>query len=824
MLIEISYSKCYTVKGNEKVKQRECQQNNTGRCKMKINKIFHALVLFSLFMGISGIQPTQALGTPQIVSINPPSPAQVGTCIAIRVRVDWDSEYRSMRVRFGPSGWEESSETEFQRQFCTNGYNPGWYTIRVEVARQGDNNWSNPAVTESQYQLVGDPGPDQGPRISQFSFNPSSGAKVGNQINIHIKVDSNNPGATKINVGCGGVSKEETSEVEFDSTWRTNGCSAESYEVLVCSRAVNDPNWTKPTCATKSYLLSPADVEIPVPTIERFKADNYQISNGQCTYLHWQTSNADRVDIDGNGVQSSGSQQVCPTVTKKYTLSATNQSGTANRNLTIIVSDEPASENVAASFQTGDIIQIGYDIYVIVDGERRLIPNPETLDALGISRSQINNKGFSDDEMMTIPEGKDVPDVNRDPQGFADFKNMYFPNTTPIIPNPGPSDSNQPNRPQNPGNNPPSTDQWRVGARVSLCKGTPIRDGSGFRYGYSTVVPQDNWQVDIIGGPRYADGVTWWDVSRRNLDGGGTGWVVLEQATNCGSVLGDNTQNDYLQTPSPIEPSAPQESDDCSGLIPCAQASDGSTTQPKVCVPLASCGKRDIFCQLKNWWIQNVTNKGCLSTPSIPAPQPEQQTTSGGREQITNDWLGSLSIKDYKGNKLAIGSCTAGVTVYSTKDPITKKVTRVDKYPCQCVQFAKDITNFHSNAPKGSESLGTASGYYNHYNQANGGQKLSTVVTTRNDKLTPCDILIWPKSTYSPSGHMAIVYDVTKDQIYYVDQNSKGSTECYPDPEKKSDDPPTYICPGSGISYESISTKDNDKKLDTIIWVDASCR
>ena len=60
-----------------------------------------------------------------------------------------------------------------------------------------------------------------------------------------------------------------------------------------------------------------------------------------------------------------------------------------------------------------------------------------------------------------------------------------------------------------------------------------MRSGSGFSYPVHTIVPQANWQVDIIDGPRNAGGVTWWDVSRKNIDGGGTGWVYFEQAGNC---------------------------------------------------------------------------------------------------------------------------------------------------------------------------------------------------------------------------------------------------------------------------------------------------
>lgn len=68
---------------------------------------------------------------------------------------------------------------------------------------------------------------------------------------------------------------------------------------------------------------------------------------------------------------------------------------------------------------------------------------------------------------------------------------------------------------------------WYVGGSVGLCLNTQIRTGSGLGYTVHTVVPVNNWPVDVIGGPRYADGYTWWDISRSD---GGTGWVRQDQA------------------------------------------------------------------------------------------------------------------------------------------------------------------------------------------------------------------------------------------------------------------------------------------------------
>jgi hypothetical protein len=95
-----------------------------------------------------------------------------------------------------------------------------------------------------------------------------------------------------------------------------------------------------------------------------------------------------------------------------------------------------------------------------------------------------------------------------------------------------------------------SANDWRPGNIVGLCKGTEIRVGSGFGYRVHTIVPEDNWAVKIIGGPRYADGEEWWDTSRREAGdpSGGTGWVYYRQATSC------QQQPPPTATPQPSSP------------------------------------------------------------------------------------------------------------------------------------------------------------------------------------------------------------------------------------------------------------------------------
>jgi hypothetical protein len=78
--------------------------------------------------------------------------------------------------------------------------------------------------------------------------------------------------------------------------------------------------------------------------------------------------------------------------------------------------------------------------------------------------------------------------------------------------------------------------EWKQGAIVGLKRGTCIREGPGLGYRAHTKVPEDNWAVLIIDGPRSADGYIWWDTSRKAAGdpSGGTGWVRMDQNdTDC---------------------------------------------------------------------------------------------------------------------------------------------------------------------------------------------------------------------------------------------------------------------------------------------------
>lgn len=102
---------------------------------------------------------------------------------------------------------------------------------------------------------------------------------------------------------------------------------------------------------------------------------------------------------------------------------------------------------------------------------------------------------------------------------------------------------------------------WQVGSLVNLSKGTQIREGPGLSFCYHTIVPEDNWQVKVIGGRRDADGRIWYDTSRKEAGdpSGGTGWVNTQQADGPAVFEGGercpySVQTTPTATPTSIKP------------------------------------------------------------------------------------------------------------------------------------------------------------------------------------------------------------------------------------------------------------------------------
>ena len=216
------------------------------------------------------------------VSFNPQGSAQVGHDVNIHIKVDSANPGATrINVSCGGISKGETSEVEFDSSWRTGDCPAGNANVNICTKASDDPNWQDPNCADYSYQLTSPSppaGPSRGPNISVFSFSPES-ATIGDNVNIHIRVDSNNPGATTITVGCGSITKNETSEVEFDSNWSTSNCGDGNISVRVCSRATDDPTWSNATCSDRNYYLAPKQVAIPAPTANLW-VDSDKITTG----------------------------------------------------------------------------------------------------------------------------------------------------------------------------------------------------------------------------------------------------------------------------------------------------------------------------------------------------------------------------------------------------------------------------------------------------------------------------------------------------------------------------------------------------------------
>jgi len=124
-------------------------------------------------------------------------------------------------------------------------------------------------------------------------------------------------------------------------------------------------------------------------------------------------------------------------------------------------------------------------------------------------------------------------------------------------------------------------DGWKRGSIVGLSQGTCIREGPGFNYRAHTRVPENDWKVMVIDGPRMADGLVWYDTSRKEAGdpSGGTGWVTQDQTdTNCDNGIAT------VQPPVPTT----------------VNPGNGPVNPPTV--P----GIEDLIRQAKEWWYQQT--------------------------------------------------------------------------------------------------------------------------------------------------------------------------------------------------------------------------
>jgi peptidoglycan-associated lipoprotein len=199
-------------------------------------------------------------------------------------------------------------------------------------------------------------------------------------------------------------------------------------------------------CHKKTPPPPPPPPPPPAPTAS-LTANPNTIDKGQSTTLTWQTSNATDVSIDGVGaVQASGSQQVTPSDSTTYTLTAKGAGGTQQATARVTVTQPPPpppppapgpseeelfSQNVKDIYFDYDKSDIRADqhsslqadvaflkqhpnIHFVVEGHCDERGSTEYNLALGDSRagsvqSALTQGGVSASNIKTISYGKEKP-------------------------------------------------------------------------------------------------------------------------------------------------------------------------------------------------------------------------------------------------------------------------------------------------------------------------------------------------------------------------------------------------------------------------------
>jgi hypothetical protein len=272
-----------------------------------------------------GATPTPAPCTaPPIedLSFNPGSPATIGTTVNIHAKATWNSCFRAMRLKIDGNIVYELGAPEFTYSWSTSGYSAGNHTIRLEVAAQGDNSWSNPSVREATYTLQAGatptPAPCTAPPIEDLSFNPGSPATVGTTVNVHARATWNNCfRAMRLKID--GNIVYELGAPEFTYSWSTSGYSAGNHTIRLEVAAQGDNSWSNPSVREAAYTLQAAATPTPVPCtappIEDLSfSPSSPASIGTTVNIHakatWNSCfRAMRLKIDGNIVYELGAPE-----------------------------------------------------------------------------------------------------------------------------------------------------------------------------------------------------------------------------------------------------------------------------------------------------------------------------------------------------------------------------------------------------------------------------------------------------------------------------------------------------------------------------------
>lgn len=126
---------------------------------------------------------------------------------------------------------------------------------------------------------------------------------------------------------------------------------------------------TQEETPTSQVTSTPTATSVPpseaAPITINFNADSYSIAVGECTTLRWAVENAKQVALEGQSKSAVGAEQVCPSDTISYRLTASSTSDEASAGVTIEVLAQPPAPPAQLSLGNGVCNSNGYMVQLI---------------------------------------------------------------------------------------------------------------------------------------------------------------------------------------------------------------------------------------------------------------------------------------------------------------------------------------------------------------------------------------------------------------------------------------------------------------------------
>jgi hypothetical protein len=129
------------------------------------------------------------------------------------------------------------------------------------------------------------------------------------------------------------------------------GCDIGAYEAQFESRLATPEEDSEEQL---DQILSATVTPEPVPITINFNADSYTLTSGECTRLRWAVENADEVQLEGEPVPATEAEQVCPTGTTTYQLTAGNAVEQQESFVTIEVSQPAGPPSAPTKLSIGN--------------------------------------------------------------------------------------------------------------------------------------------------------------------------------------------------------------------------------------------------------------------------------------------------------------------------------------------------------------------------------------------------------------------------------------------------------------------------------------